>query len=565
MGVSTNSENIFLKDGGEMGHRVRNYNWAETILGEPHTWPDSLTTSVNIVLGCSFPMLLWWGGELIQFYNDAFRPSLGTDGKHPDSLGKPAPPYWTENWHIIKPLIDQVMDEGKTVFYEDLPIPNFRNGHIEEVYWTFSYSPVLQDGKPAAVLMICMETTETVLSRKRLVKNEALLQSAIDIAELGIWSVDLTTGEMHLSEQHLRMFGITEVSTFDDAIQCIVHQDRERVLKLFNKAQQKEYDGIYDAVFTVQDAITGKHKIIHSVGQAMFDDSGKAIYISGSAQDITIQKNLQLTLEGDVQQRTEELAAAVEELRATNEDLETSNTDLLQSNEQLSQYAYVASHDLQEPLRKIQLFSKMLRDRDTTDEYTKSLIIKIIKSSERMRLLIKDLLDFSRLANPAQKAPVNLNTVIKNVIDDFELVINEKKAVITVADMPQVTAVPLHMNQLFYNLIGNALKFTREGVIPQITITCDLQPANSINSKKVPYAATNGYYNIQITDNGIGIEEQYIKQVFEIFKRLHSTDIYPGSGIGLAICRRIVKNNGGQLFLESEPGEGSTFHVILPV
>lgn len=170
-----------------MGELIRNFDWSQTSLGEPDVWPQSLRTAVGIVISSAFPMLLWWGDELIQFYNDAFRPSLGTDGKHPSSLGQPAIGYWKENWHIIKPLIDKVMLYGEPSYFEDLPIPNWRNGRIEEVYWTFSYSPVMDEsGKPAAVLMTCFETTQAVVSRRRLEESEARFRLLIEEAPVAM-------------------------------------------------------------------------------------------------------------------------------------------------------------------------------------------------------------------------------------------------------------------------------------------------------------------------------------------------------------------------------------------
>src|ERR1700721_2148296 len=132
----------FLAGGGEMGQLTRSKNWADTCIGTPDKWPQSLRTTLSILLNSKFPMFLWWGPELICFYNDAYRPSLGQNGKHPTILGQPAKEAWWEIWTIIKPLIDQVLTTGQSTWSEDQLIPIFRNGSIEDVYWTFSYSPV---------------------------------------------------------------------------------------------------------------------------------------------------------------------------------------------------------------------------------------------------------------------------------------------------------------------------------------------------------------------------------------------------------------------------------------
>src|SRR5450432_497498 len=155
-----------------MGFLIREYNWSNTILGNPEKWPQSLRTALSILINSKFPMFLWWGPELICFYNDAYRPSLGMNGKHPSILGQPAAVAWTEIWHIIKPLIDQVMGGGEATWSEDQLIPIYRNGKIEDVYWTFSYSPVNDEsGRVAGVLVTCSETTEKVNTVKRLAES----------------------------------------------------------------------------------------------------------------------------------------------------------------------------------------------------------------------------------------------------------------------------------------------------------------------------------------------------------------------------------------------------------
>lgn len=177
----------FISGGGEMGRLVKTHNWASSSLGMPSTWPQNLHTSLGILLNSKFPMFLFWGPDLICFYNDAFRPSLGNDGKHPDMLGMRGEIAWPEIWHIIKPLIDEVLDGG-SVWYEDMLVPIFRNGKIEDVYWTFSYSPVLDEsGRPAGVFVTCVETTKNV--KKQIEESErnfknTILQSPVAMALL---------------------------------------------------------------------------------------------------------------------------------------------------------------------------------------------------------------------------------------------------------------------------------------------------------------------------------------------------------------------------------------------
>jgi len=159
-----------------MGAYTREKDWRLTTIGTPETWPQVLKTTLSNLLNSRFPMFLWWGPELICFYNDAYRPSLGNKGKHPHILGMPASEAWPEIWEVIHPLIQQVLEKGVATWSEDQLIPIFRNGHMEDVYWTFSYSRVNDEqGEPVGVLVTCTETTDKVITLKKLAESKAQL------------------------------------------------------------------------------------------------------------------------------------------------------------------------------------------------------------------------------------------------------------------------------------------------------------------------------------------------------------------------------------------------------
>jgi len=169
----------FLMGGGEMGERTRQYDWAKTSIGSPDHWPRSLRSTVATILSSRFPMFLWWGQDLIQFYNDAYRPSLGNEGKHPTALGQKGKDCWPEIWDIIYPLISQVLRTGEATWSEDQLVPIYRNGAIEDVYWTFGYSPVRDDeDKINGVLVICTETTQKVNYLRQLTESKKELEFA---------------------------------------------------------------------------------------------------------------------------------------------------------------------------------------------------------------------------------------------------------------------------------------------------------------------------------------------------------------------------------------------------
>ncbi len=187
METSANTKEQFLLGGGEMGLLTREKDWSKTSLGTPDTWPQSLRTTLSILLSSRFPMFLWWGPELIQFYNDAYRPSLGSNGKHPHALGQRGEECWPEIWPIIKPLIDQVLSRGEATWAEDQLIPIYRNGKLEDVYWTFSYSPVKDEsGKVNGVLVVCTETTKQIMTTKRLEVIDKKFRNTVKQAPIGI-------------------------------------------------------------------------------------------------------------------------------------------------------------------------------------------------------------------------------------------------------------------------------------------------------------------------------------------------------------------------------------------
>lgn len=187
METTSNTKEQFLLGGGEMGRLTREKDWSQTVLGPPSLWPQSLRTTLSILLCSKFPMFLWWGPELIQFYNDAYRPSFGSEGKHPQALGQRAEECWPEIWAIIKPLIDQVMAGGEATWAEDQLIPIYRNGKLEDVYWTFSYSPVKDEsGKVNGVLVVCNETTKQINTTKRLEIIDKKFRNTVKQAPVGI-------------------------------------------------------------------------------------------------------------------------------------------------------------------------------------------------------------------------------------------------------------------------------------------------------------------------------------------------------------------------------------------
>jgi signal transduction histidine kinase/uncharacterized membrane protein affecting hemolysin expression len=246
-----------------------------------------------------------------------------------------------------------------------------------------------------------------------------------------------------------------------------------------------------------------------------------------------------------------------------NEKLKLLNSELEKSNRDLEQFAYVASHDLQEPLRKIQIFAELSENNLSHPEALKKYLHKINSAAFRMSELIKAVLNYSRLSRGGNElVEIDLNAIVANIRADLELVIEEKKAQITTNHLPTIFGSKLQVHQLFLNLITNSLKFT-EGP-PRISITASLVPAGQ-QRPGVVFKRDGAYYELVFRDNGIGFEQQYADQIFAIFQRLHTADQYAGTGIGLALCKKIVENHQGAITVHSQPGQGTAFFVYLPV
>lgn len=306
----------------------------------------------------------------------------------------------------------------------------------------------------------------------------------------------------------------------------------------------------YQIEYRFKDRKTGGYKWFLGKALPVKDAGGKVTKWFGTCTQIQDQKMLSQELEKKVKERTK--------------DLKEANAELERSNADLEQFAYVASHDLQEPVRKIRTFAEYIKDYnyDLLNENSKTYIEKICSSAERMQNIIRDVLDFSQLNTKSDQFELtDLNEILKSVNEDLELLINQKNATIKADKLPTIEGVPVQMNQLFYNLINNALKFSNDKRPPEITISIRSADSGTIAKIQNPDLATS-YIEIDFRDNGIGFDQQYAQKIFTIFHRLSRA--HSGTGIGLALCKKIVENHRGYIEAYSKRGEGSTFRVLLP-
>lgn len=249
------------------------------------------------------------------------------------------------------------------------------------------------------------------------------------------------------------------------------------------------------------------------------------------------------------------------ERRTAEEKMLAYTLELEAQNKELEQFAYVASHDLQEPLRKIRTFTELVQQNIHDPAFAEKYFSKIHASAHRMSELIRSVLAYSKISRDnSMIEPVNLNDVLRNVLSDFELLIEEKEAKVTYENLPTVMGITVQLGQLFSNLVSNSLKFSKKH--PVIRITSRKLTADEVRDN--PGLALTSYYEICVTDNGIGFDQQYEKKIFNMFQRLHRKDQYAGTGIGLALCKKIVESHHGTISAKSTAGEGTSFCIILP-
>jgi PAS domain S-box-containing protein len=308
----------FLAGGGEMGALTRAYDWSATPLGKPETWPQSLRTALRILLNTNHPMFIWWGPELIQFYNDAYRQTLGPE-RHPGALGQRGRECWTEIWDVIGPQIEQVMSGGGATWHEKQLIPVTRYGRLEQVYWTYGYSPIDEDDGIGGVLVVCSDVTRDYLAAEALREREAELARVQQIGRIGGLEVDLTTGfRNRRSPEYLLIHGLPPDAaneSHEDWVRRIHPEDREATEQKFRDAVA---GGVreYSVQYRIVRPSDGETRWISVKSTIERDAQGKAIRLVGAHSDVTEQVEADLALRQS-EERFRKLADQLAELNAT--------------------------------------------------------------------------------------------------------------------------------------------------------------------------------------------------------------------------------------------------------
>jgi PAS domain S-box-containing protein len=420
------------------------------------------------------------------------------------------------------------------------------------------YRWVLARGKPrfgpggafAGFVGLCIDITDRKGMEQDLRHSADRFRQLTEAIPQMVWNADAGGRVTYFNTRWREYTGLDAADALDDWWGQVIHPEDAPGLEAAWRHAVEVEAGSFTHEVRVRRHADGVYRWFLTAVVPLFRADGTLDQWIGSLSDIDDQKRQAETLERMVEARTEELEKANAALRGTAQELERSNREL-------EQFAYVASHDLQEPLRKIQAFGDRLRDRfrDQVGDQGREYIDRMLASAGRMRRLIDDLLAYSRLTTQARPfTRTDLNDVLHDVVEDLAARVEATGAGVEVGELPAVDADPSQIRQLFQNLLGNALKFLRPGVRPVVRVHAE---------PLVPGDDGSGY-RISVTDNGIGFDPKYAGRIFQVFQRLHGRDEYEGTGVGLAICKKIVERHGGTIAAESEPGKGSTFVVTLP-
>jgi signal transduction histidine kinase len=507
-----------LAGGGEMGELTRSFDWTKTVLGSPENWPQSLLTTVSIILNSKFPMFLWWGPELIQFYNDAYRPSLGNQGKHPKALGQRGEECWPEIWPVIKPLIDQVLGGGGSTWSKDQLIPIYRNNQLEDVYWTFGYSRVNDEaGNPAGVLVICNETTEEIVAYNDMLQTKKELEFAIESAELGTWDLNPITNKFIGNDRLKSWFGLLAADEIEltNAINVIADEDKPKVNAAIQQALEKGSDGNYNIAYTIINPKNNLQRIVRAKGKALFDADGNAHRFSGILQDVTEEFRLQ--------QRKDEFIS-------------------------------VASHELKTPITSINASMQILQRLIKTESVSDKIAMFVTKANQNLNKLVHlldDLLNVTKIQQGQlglNKTRFNLTELIKDCCehlhldDSYQFILNGDTELMVYADYRRI-------DQVLVNLVNNAIKYSPQSKKIEITIT----HADEIAK-------------VAVRDFGIGINPEKLPHLFDRYYRVDALGHqFSGLGLGLYISSEIINRHDGKIGVDSTLGNGSNFWFTIPV
>jgi signal transduction histidine kinase len=552
-----------LANGGEAGALILSKDWSTTSLGPIESWPKTLMSTIGMIVSSRHPMFLWWGPELIQFYNDAYAPSFGR-GKHPNAMGQPGRECWPETWSIIGPQIEDVMQRKRATWHEDALVPIERNGRIEEVYWTYGYSPAFDDdGNVGGVLVVCTESTGRVLAERRAeVLGHILCQlsPSTDPEELA----DVLTRACARATQDVP-FAVAFRRRAGACTPLDARSLPSSTLAELAAAVERHAEGVgrIDARHSTV-ALQTRPKVsafVEPIAQAAIFSSPtmpEYVFVFGLSPRLPIDAAY-VGFFGQILDQLEAVATRLATLHALEKnkaERETLLWELEAANRAKDEFLATVSHELRTPLTSILGWASLLRENHEPKRLEKGLAV-IERNARAQAKLIEDILDVSRIisgkvrvvmrrVNPAAIAHAALETVrpiasLKNIALHVRID----------PDIGDLIADEDRLQQIVWNLLSNAVKFTPRG--GEVFLSA---------------ARDGGEVTLTVRDTGKGIEPEVMPYIFERFRQgdTSTTKEHGGLGLGLAIVRHLLDLHGGSITATSDGKDrGATFEVRIPI
>jgi len=486
----------------------------------------------DIVANTPMPIAVYRGDELIiELINNAM---IDAWGKGDQLIGK-------KYLEVLPEVKNEVFfTEARNVLKTGIPfhennkkVELFINGKLKTHYFNYSFIPLLDaEGNVYAVMNTGVDVTDLYLAKQQIQSTEERLRIAIESSGIGTYEIDLATNDIKTCNNFNTIFSLENAISRNEIILKLLPDDlpvREEAFRDAEKAETISYE-------TKISAKDNSLRWVKINGRILYDENNVSKTIIGTVQDIQEHKQFEDELKKQVSENTEEL--------------KRSNDDLLH-------FANIVSHDLREPVRKIKIFNNLIRNEMQASFSDKTIkqLDKINQSADRMQSIIEGILSYSTLDNKRQIIEkINLNEIIENIKTDLELIVKEKKAVILSNNLPVIQGAPILINQLFLNIIHNALKFSKPDEPPKINVNSILIHIDEVE-----------FVQITITDNGIGLDEAYAERIFNTFERLHSKDQYEGNGLGLSLCRKIAHRHHGFINAKGKKEDGAEFVIQLPL
>ena len=509
-----------------------------------------------------------------SFIEVAGKPYEAIIGKYYWDAFSEARPYYESALH-------QVVDEGITYHANEVKLMLIRHGREEIVYVSFVYAPLKdEEGKVKKVAIWVLDNTPQVVARQRIEESENKYRDLSNSLEIQVQERTRELKELNeslvKSEQRYHQM-VEEVQDY-----AILYINRDGVVENWNKGAEKikgylssEIIGQNFSVFYTEedrknnlpkqllDRATQNGRAVQEGWRVRKD--GTLFWASVVITAVHNKLNEVIGFSKVTHDLTQKKKAS-DNLKASAMELEQKNTDLAKMNKELQSFAYISSHDLQEPLRKIQTFSTMIMDKEyqNLSDDGKDRFQRMQNAAKRMRALIEDLLTYSRASSNEKKfRNTDLNKILEEVKEDLKEELEQKHAQIETTTLCRVNIIPFQFRQMIYNLISNSLKFSNSSRSPYIKIRSEIASGAKLNNEKL--LGDTVYCHITISDNGIGFEQQYNEKIFEVFQRLHTQEKYKGTGVGLAIVKKIVENHQGTITAKGEVDKGASFDIYFPV